>query len=104
MSKYFHFSNEDEEQDNLNFFNENNLKDNKKKFQDFLKIKNIQNVEKYNVLYDQFEKYDKSINAFSFPILLKNQIVEKIDEHFFQIYNYGNIKVELFSYLLLKYF
>ena len=103
MSKYFHFSNEDEKQDNLNFFNENNLKDNKKKFQDFLKTKNIQNEKKYNILYDQFVKNDKSINAFSFPILLKNQIVEKIDEHFFQIYNYGNIKVELFSYLLLKY-
>ena len=103
MSKYFNFPNEDGKQDNLNFFNENNLKENKKKFQDFLKIKNIQNVEKYNVLYDQFEKNNKSINAFSFPFLLKYNIIEKIDEHFFQIYNYGNIRIELFSYLLSKY-
>ena len=35
--------------------------------------------------------------------LLKTKKINKIDKHFFQIYNYGNIKIELFSYLLEKY-
>ena len=35
--------------------------------------------------------------------LLKNKKINKLDNHFFQIYNFGNIKINLFSYLLEKY-
>ena len=37
---------------------------------------------------------DTSVNAFSFSYLLKQNIINKIVEHFFQIYNSGNIKIE----------
>ena len=102
-SKYFCFPNEDDKKNNLIFFTENNLKENKEKFLKFLNFKTIEDKEKYTIFYDQIEKNDKSINSFSFPFLLKNNLIEKLDEHFFQIYNYGNVKNELFSHILSQY-
>ena len=85
----------------VNFFQPNNLLKNK---DDFSALKNSKFKDsQYKISYDTFEIKDKVINAFSFSILLKYQLINKIDEHFFQIYNDRNIKIELFSYLLLNY-
>jgi hypothetical protein len=98
---YFSFPNGDDEEKMVNFFQPNNLLKNK---DDFSALKNSKFKDsQYKISYDTFEIKDKVINAFSFPILLKYQLINKIDEHFFQIYNDRNIKIELFSYLLLNY-
>ena len=101
LSKYFSFPNGDDEIKMLNFFKSENLARNKDKF--YALINSKFKDKNYKISYDQFEIIDKVINAFSFPILLKYKLINKIDEHFFQIFNDGNIKFELFSYLLLKY-
>ena len=101
LSMYFSFPNGDDEEKMVNFFQPNNLLKNK---DDFSALKNSKFKDsQYKISYDTFEIKDKVINAFSFPILLKYQLINKIDEHFFQIYNDRNIKIELFSYLLLNY-
>ena len=58
---------------------------------------------KYKIIYDESKIEETSVNAFSFAYLLKHNIFNKIDKHFLQIYNSGNIKIELFSYITLKY-
>ena len=101
LSMYFSFPNGDDEEKMVNFFQPNNLLKNK---DDFSALKNSKFKDsQYKISYDTFEIKDKVINAFSFSILLKYQLINKIDEHFFQIYNDRNIKIELFSYLLLNY-
>ena len=100
LSKYFSFPNGDDETKIINFFQSENLERNKDKF--YALINSKLKDKNYKISYDQFEIIDKVINAFSFPILLKYKLINKIDEHFFQIFNDGNIKIELFSYLLLK--
>ena len=58
---------------------------------------------KYKIIYDESKIEETSVNAFSFAYLLKHNIFNKIDKHFLQIYNSGNIKIELFSDITLKY-
>ena len=106
ISKYFSFPNVDEEKNNLQFFTKDNLKKNKDKFDGLIKsnmLNNYKNENVYKFIYDSSQKEEKCINAFSLAFLLKYDIINKIDEHFFQIYNHGNIKIEIFSYLLKKY-
>ena len=95
--KYFNFI---QEEDNNNFFTTKNIIKNKDKFMQML---NSKGKAKYKIIYDETKIEDTSVNAFSFSYLLKHNIIKKIDEHFFQIYNSGNIKIELFSDITLKY-
>ena len=102
FQKYFNFSNEKEDKNILEFFTDDNLKENNKKFKKLIESKDLKIKENININFDKPIKDDKSINVFSFIFLLKNGLIQQIDEHFFQIFNYGNIKIEIFSYLLLK--
>ena len=95
--KYFFFIHKE---DNENFFTNNYIKKNKDKF---TKMLNSKEKSKYKIIYDESKIEDTSVNAFSFVYLLKHNIINQIDEHFFQIYNSGNIKIELFSDIALKY-
>ena len=95
--KYFNFT---QEEGNENFFTNENIKSNKDKFMQML---NSKESSKYKVIYDESKIEDTSVNAFSFSYLLKHSIFNKIDKHFFQIFNSGNIKIELFSDITLKY-
>ena len=104
ISKYFSFPNE--EKTNLHLFTKDNLEKNKDKFDELINSKNPNNCKTentYRFIYDNSQIDEKFINAFSFAFLLKYKIINKIDEHFFQIYNLGNIKIEIFSYFLMKY-
>lgn len=96
--KYFNLPDEDNKA--KEFFTDKNLASNKKKF---FEIKNSKPQKKYVFVYDNSEINDNKINAFSFVYLLKHNLINVIDEHFFQIYNSGNIKIEIFSNILSKY-
>ena len=96
--KYFNLPDEDDKA--KEFFTDKNLTSNKKKF---FEIKNSKPQKKYVFVYDNSEINDNKINAFSFVYLLKHNLINVIDEHFFQIYNSGNIKIEIFSNILSKY-
>ena len=98
IAKYFNLADEDDKV--KEFFTNKNLENNKKNFFEF---KNPKFQKQYKLVYDKSEINDKTINAFSFPYLLKNNLISAIDEHFFQIYNAGNIKIEIFSNILSKY-
>ena len=98
IAKYFNLAGEDDKV--KEFFTDKNLENNKKKFFEF---KNPKFQKQYKLVYDKSEINDKAINAFSFPYLLKHNLISAIDEHFFQIYNAGNIKIEIFSNILSKY-
>lgn len=100
ISKYFNFPNDNEEGKILDLFTSKNLKNNKDKF---LRLIKSNKEEKYKIIYDKSDFDEKLINAFSFVFLLKYKLISKIDEHFFQIFNFGNIKIEIFSFLLSKY-
>ena len=107
LCKYFCFPNKDEKDDVSLLFTSDNLKKNKDKFLKLIKSNdnkdNLDNGYRYKINYDNPKINDKIINAFSLMFLLKNKKINKIDKHFFQIYNYGNTKIELFSYLFEKY-
>ena len=103
ISKYFNLPKESEKEKILSFFNDNNLKENQDKFLKFIQSQDIEGGEKYKIIYDNPFKDDISINAFSFAFLLKNGLIQNIDKHYFQIFNYGNKKNELFSNLLSQY-
>ena len=98
IAKYFNLADEDDKM--KEFFTDKNLGNNKKKFFEF---KNPEFQKQYKLVYDKSEINNKTINAFSFPYLLKHNLISAIDEHFFQIYNSGNIKIEIFSNILSKY-
>ena len=100
IEKYFNIPNLQEMKD-LYFVIKDNIKENNEKFLNTLKLKDGQM--KYKIVYDKLEINDETINAFSFIYLLKFNQIQKIDEHFFQIYNKGNLKIEIFSNLLSKY-
>ena len=68
-----------------------------------MKMLNSNESSKYKIIYDESKIEETSVNAFSFAYLLKHNIFNKIDKHFLQIYNSGNIKIELFSDITLKY-
>ena len=95
--KYFNFT---QEEDSENFFTDEKIKSNKDKF---MKMLNSNESSKYKIIYDESKIEETSVNAFSFAYLLKHNIFNKIDKHFLQIYNSGNIKIELFSDITLKY-
>ena len=97
-TKYFNLN--DEGNKNCNFFTDITIKKNKDKF---IEMVNSKGESKYKIVYDISEMDDNTVNAFSFGYLLKHNIIKAIDKHFFQIFNSGNIKVELFSKILLKY-
>ena len=100
IEKYFNIPNLQEMKD-LYFVIKDNIKENNEKFLNIFKLKDGQM--KYKIVYDKLEINDETINAFSFIYLLKFNQIQKIDEHFFQIYNKGNLKIEIFSNLLSKY-
>ena len=95
--KYFNFI---KEGDSENFFIDEKIRSNKDKF---VKMLNSNESSKYKIIYDESKIEETSVNAFSFAYLLKHNIFNKIDKHFLQIYNSGNIKIELFSDIALKY-
>ena len=100
ISKYFNFPNDinyDEKNNLLKLLSKENLESNEKKFLDLI------NGDKFTIIYDNPNIDSKYINAFSFIFLLKYKLINQINEHFFQIYNFGNTKIELFSFLLKKY-
>ena len=103
LSKYFCFPYEDYKNKISQLFKDDKLLKNKEKFFEMIKSINQKIETKYKIVYDNVEIDDKTINAFSFMFLLKYKLINKIDGHFFQIYNQGNIKIELFSFLLTKY-
>ena len=103
MSKYFCFFNINDESNISLFFSSDNLKKNEAKFRKMIEINGIKDGKQYKINYDNLQINDKIVNAFSFIFLLKYKKINKIDQHFFQIYNHGNIKIKLFSFLLLKY-
>ena len=95
--KYFNFI---KEGDSENFFIDEKIRSNKDKF---VKMLNSNESSKYKIIYDESKIEETSVNAFSFAYLLKHNIFNKIDKHFLQIYKSGNIKIELFSDITLKY-
>ena len=99
IEKYFNISNLQEMKD-LYFEMKDKIKENNEKFINMFKLKDEM---KYKIVYDKLEINDETINVFSFIYLLKYNQIQKIDEHFFQIYNKGNIRIEIFSNLLSKY-
>ena len=108
LGKYFCFTNSNKNDEDFSLlFTPDNLKNNKDKFLQLTKFDNKKNNldigKGYKIDYDNPQIKDKIINAFSFMYLLKNKKINKLDNHFFQIYNFGNIKINLFSYLLEKY-
>ena len=96
IAKYFNLDDEDDK--GKGFFTDQNLANNKAKFFEMLKLQ-----KKYKIVYDKTEINVKTINAFSFAYLLKHNLISVLDEHFFQIYNAGNIKIEIFAHILSKY-
>lgn len=82
-----------------------NIKRNKEKFSELIKSEkdNAKSTIKYLINYDNPEIDEQIINAFSLGFLLKYKLINNIDEHFFQIYNHGNKKIEMFSAQLSKY-
>lgn len=108
LGKYFCFTNSNKNDEDFSLlFTPDNLKNNKDKFLQLTKFDNKKNNldigKGYKIDYDNPQIKDKIINAFSFMYLLKNKKINKLDNHFFQIYNFSNIKINLFSYLLEKY-
>ena len=108
LSKYFCFPNKNDKDNVISlFFTSDNLKKNKR---NFLKLTTFDNKKNnsdigygYKINYDDPQINDKSINAFSFMFLLQNKKINVIDNHFFQIHNYNNIKINNFSNLLKQY-
>jgi len=103
ISKYFNFPKENEKDKILLFFTDDNLKENQNKFLNLIQSKDAQDGKIYKIIYDNPLKDNNTINAFSFAFLLKNGLIQQMDNHFFQIYNYGNTKIELFAHVLSKY-
>ena len=105
IEKYFNFPNEDDKNKVLEFIKSNNLESNKNKFLRLIKYEKDQTESaiKYKINYDNPEIDEQIINACSLPFLLKYKLINNIDEHFFQIYNYGNKRIEMFSAQLSKY-
>lgn len=44
-----------------------------------------------------------SINTFSLPVLLKSKKIMEVNDHCFEINNFGNVKIELFASILSNY-
>ena len=108
LSIYFCFPNKNEKENDISsFFTSDNLNKNKNKFLKLTTFNNNKNNSDiaygYKINYDNPQINDKIINAFSFMFLLKNKKINTIDNHFFQIYNYSNIKINSFTNLLEKY-
>ena len=105
IKKFFNFSKEDVKNKVSEFIKPDNLEKNKIKFLQFIKCEKDKSKStiKYEFNYDNPEINEYIINAFSFPFLLKYKLINNIDEYFFEIYNYGNKKNEIFSAQLSKY-
>lgn len=103
IEKYFCFPKEKDAKAISEFFKEDNLKKNWQKFEEMINLQKKKSIINYQLIYDKSKMEDTNINVFSLPFLLKHQIINKVNENFFQIYNYGNIKIELFSKILKKY-
>ena len=103
MSKYFSFPNINDESNISLFFTSDNLKKNGANFRKMIVPNKIKDGNQYSINYDNLQINAKIVNAFSFVFLLKYKKINKIDQHFFQIFNHGNIQIKLFSFLLLKY-
>ena len=105
IEKYFNYPKEDEKNKVLEFMKPENIKRNKEKFSELIKSEkdNAKSTIKYLINYDNPEIDEQIINAFSLGFLLKYKLINNIDEHFFQIYNHGNKKIEMFSAQLSKY-
>ena len=86
ISKYFNFPKENEKDKILLFFTDDNLKENQNKFLNLIQSKDAEDGKIYKIIYDNPQKDNNTINAFSFAFLLKNGLIQQIDNHFFQIY------------------
>lgn len=105
IEEYFNFPKEDDKNKVLELMQPGNLEKNKEKFMQLIIDENDKNKSsiKYQINYDKPEMDEQIINACSLAFLLKYKLINKVDEHFFLIHNYGNKKIEMFSAQLSKY-